>query len=83
LFFPEICDDGNLKNGDGCDLNCKPEKDYACVGGTKTTASNCIYTGFHVSLKFIDSTKIENLNEGRLTFKFDKWIDNFNKVNFT
>ena len=27
------CDDGNLINGDGCNSDCKIEKDWKCKGG--------------------------------------------------
>ena len=28
----EKCDDGNYKNGDGCDLSCHLEKNFYCKG---------------------------------------------------
>jgi pappalysin-1 len=32
MTYPEQCDDGNLKDGDGCSLNCKIEKFFHCTG---------------------------------------------------
>lgn len=29
---PEVCDDGNIANGDGCDANCSKEPGYFCMG---------------------------------------------------
>ena len=36
------CDDGNTKNGDGCNSVCKVEANYACSGGNVTTADSCV-----------------------------------------
>ena len=38
LEATELCDDGNRVNGDGCDDNCRIEKDYVC---TLTSPSVC------------------------------------------
>jgi cysteine-rich repeat protein len=35
---PEICDDGNLVNGDGCDANCAPSD---CGNGMKAPGEQC------------------------------------------
>jgi cysteine-rich repeat protein len=34
----EVCDDGNLVSGDGCDMNCRPT---ACGNGVVTTGEHC------------------------------------------
>lgn len=34
----ELCDDGNLANGDGCDINCTPT---GCGNGIQTTGEAC------------------------------------------
>ena len=34
----EECDDGNLRNKDGCDTNCKVEQNFFCV---PTSPSGC------------------------------------------
>jgi cysteine-rich repeat protein len=31
-FGLNVCDDGNLNNGDGCNNQCLIEKDYMCFG---------------------------------------------------
>jgi len=36
--FPEICDDGNLEDGDGCDSNCTPT---GCGNGIVTAGESC------------------------------------------
>ena len=36
----EACDDGNQKNGDGCDTSCKVEKGWSCKGSVGSI-SNC------------------------------------------
>ncbi|CAD8084492.1 unnamed protein product [Paramecium primaurelia] len=38
----EQCDDGNIDNFDGCDLNCKVEKDWICNQSLITGLSECI-----------------------------------------
>jgi cysteine-rich repeat protein len=35
----EECDDGNFRNGDGCDGQCQLEADYTC---TVTEPSQCV-----------------------------------------
>jgi cysteine-rich repeat protein len=61
-FFPalEVCDDGNLNNGDGCNSFCQVEQDWRCYGqpsicggrrtvfntGGLNTAANSGYFGF-------------------------------------
>lgn len=32
LQAPEVCDDGNITQGDGCDANCQKEPGYFCMG---------------------------------------------------
>ncbi len=36
------CDDGNRKNGDGCNSACQIEKDYECTGGNSTHPDVCV-----------------------------------------
>jgi cysteine-rich repeat protein/parallel beta-helix repeat protein len=36
--FPELCDDGNLDSGDGCDANCTPT---GCGNGIVTAGEQC------------------------------------------
>ena len=33
----EVCDDGNLVSGDGCDTSCAPEDAYTCSGAGPCT----------------------------------------------
>src|SRR5262245_27703666 len=35
---PELCDDGNLVSGDGCDINCTPT---GCGNGVVTLGEEC------------------------------------------
>jgi cysteine-rich repeat protein len=35
------CDDGNLRNGDGCDSTCTVETGFTCSGGTSTLRDTC------------------------------------------
>ncbi len=35
----ELCDDGNLLPGDGCDASCIPEAGYSCVGTVPTVCT--------------------------------------------
>lgn len=37
------CDDGNLKDNDGCSSKCKVERYYECSGGTQDTPDVCVY----------------------------------------
>lgn len=37
----EKCDDGNLKNGDGCSSTCTVEDGWSCSGGTSVKPSLC------------------------------------------
>lgn len=37
------CDDGNTRNGDGCNSKCKVEAYYECSGGTPYNPDICIY----------------------------------------
>lgn len=37
------CDDGNLKNNDGCSSTCLPESGFVCFGGTQDTKDTCSY----------------------------------------
>ena len=36
------CDDGNLKDGDGCSKTCQVEEGFVCSGGTSTSPDLCI-----------------------------------------
>jgi len=42
-FGLNMCDDGNLKSGDGCSANCITEKDYICSGGYPYSKDVCTY----------------------------------------
>lgn len=37
------CDDGNLKDNDGCSSKCKTEPYYECSGGTQDSPDVCVY----------------------------------------
>ena len=50
------CDDGNSKNGDGCDQNCLIETDWSCSGGNATHPDTCIsLIGPHSEFTYISS----------------------------
>lgn len=36
------CDDGNIRNGDGCSSTCTVEAGFTCDGGTPNTRDVCI-----------------------------------------
>jgi cysteine-rich repeat protein len=42
-FGMNMCDDGNLKSGDGCSKECLVEKDYTCSGGYPYLKDSCSY----------------------------------------
>lgn len=37
----ERCDDGNLRNGDGCNSSCMVEQGWTCLNGTSARPSTC------------------------------------------
>ena len=39
--FPNECDDGNTKAGDGCSATCTVETGYKCSGGSPTSKDVC------------------------------------------
>lgn len=39
------CDDGNKISGDGCDSQCKVEKNWDCKYGTPLNKDICKYVG--------------------------------------
>jgi cysteine-rich repeat protein len=39
--FVVECDDGNLRNGDGCSSNCRVETGYICTGGSAISTDTC------------------------------------------
>ena len=41
LEFPEECDDGNLRNGDGCSEECKTENIPVCGNGQLEFGEQC------------------------------------------
>ena len=47
IFSVEFCDDGNLLNGDGCDVKCRIEELFHCTG-------LCLFLAqIYVSVQFI------------------------------
>ena len=36
------CDDGNTKNGDGCNNKCVVESGFKCFGGSKQGPDTCV-----------------------------------------
>ena len=40
--LPNQCDDGNKRNGDGCDKYCQVEPGYTCGGGSATGPDTCL-----------------------------------------
>lgn len=47
--MPEECDDGNLRDGDGCDHNCKIEPGYYCKRGSYNNVLLSDYPCCHIS----------------------------------
>ena len=63
------CDDGNLRDGDGCSSLCYVEPNYRCYGGSSTSSSQCVYHGVPLSLALSSINKVDGLNQG--IFRFD------------
>ena len=57
--FELDCDDGNSRNGDGCNENCEVEKGWHCQGGSSIKASTCV--SYAPSRSFISLTGTVNL----------------------
>ena len=53
------CDDGNTRNGDGCNKNCEVEKGWTCQGGSSIRASTC--AEFIPTRSFINPTGAVNM----------------------
>ena len=53
-----ICDDGNLMDGDGCSSACSVENYYRCNNSNTNPASVCTYLGIELvlSVKYIERT---------------------------
>ena len=67
-MFELACDDGDVSDGDGCDMNCTIEDHYVCINGTPKTPSICSYTGpieFTVQTAYKDPLS----NSMNLTYK--------------
>ncbi len=47
--LPEECDDGNTRDGDGCDHNCKIEPGYYCKRGSYNNIYLTDYPCCHIS----------------------------------
>ncbi|CAD8070395.1 unnamed protein product [Paramecium primaurelia] len=63
----ELCDDGNIQNGDGCDENCRIEDNYICQN-REGRFSLCAYSKqpqFNVKLL---STNAEDFQDVQITF---------------
>lgn len=41
LYDYNECDDGNSESGDGCSSSCQVEPNFACTGGSQSTADSC------------------------------------------
>jgi cysteine-rich repeat protein len=61
LLFELPCDDGNLRDGDGCSSACTIETDYVCMNGSTTAPSICSYNGsMSVTLQTGDKSPTSN-----------------------
>lgn len=54
----EVCDDGNLLPGDGCDASCIPEAGYACSGTAPTLCTPVCGDGVVVAGENCDSADL-------------------------
>jgi cysteine-rich repeat protein len=61
LLFELPCDDGNLRDGDGCSSACTIETGYVCMNGSTTAPSICSYNGsMSVTLQTGDKSPTSN-----------------------
>ncbi|CDW80224.1 UNKNOWN [Stylonychia lemnae] len=72
-YSNSLCDDGNIKNDDGCNEKCLIEKDYRCFGGFEGNKDRCDYilTEFlSASQQVLKSIKLDTyLSEGQSSVK--------------
>ncbi|CAD8085417.1 unnamed protein product [Paramecium sonneborni] len=74
----ELCDDGNLDNGDGCNSHCVVEQDFTCFNN-EGSFSNCFYSKqpfFTINLLTKNPEDYEDVQ-----VKFDQKMKFANKVN--
>lgn len=61
----ELCEDGNILNGDGCDSTCNLEADSFCTGGTVSTPDTCTICGNGQSLNGAGTACVTVCGDGR------------------
>ena len=65
-----VCDDGNLRDLDGCSSNCTVEKLYSCASDNIQTPSQCIYVGLPLNLSLSYIERVGDENRGNFVFMF-------------
>jgi hypothetical protein len=72
------CDDGNLKDGDGCSASCIVEPGYFCSGGTMDGPDYCQWISFDIqAIKVIppqELTDKKSLQGFKVLIEFDKEV---------
>ena len=66
----EQCDDGNNKNGDGCDEFCKLEGGYMCYGGFRTNTDEY---GVRIENYLASQTNETCINTNTCKMSTEKW----------
>lgn len=77
----ESCDDGNVRDGDGCSSGCIPEQDWSCAN-TQFLKSVCGYQG-RMIIDFKNVTKNPYANQVTITFAVGPSLAALNKMDFT
>lgn len=72
------CDDGNLKDGDGCSASCIVEPGYICSGGTMDGPDYCQWISFDIqAIKVLppqELTDKKSLQGFKILIEFDKEV---------
>lgn len=77
----EGCDDGNLKDGDGCSSSCSVEDKWMCQGGSPTSASVCMISDFiTMTVKYV--RRVTTANRMQVGIKFSPSYSQLSLINF-
>ena len=77
VVSPEVCDDGNVNNGDGCNSSCSTiEAGYMWAGGSSTSKDTCSLctTGFYSQGTSTPSSWVSKWGDGILAGS-ENWDD--------
>lgn len=77
----EGCDDGNLKDGDGCSSLCLVEDKWMCQGGSPTSASVCMISdAITMTVKYV--RRVTTANRMQVGIKFSPSYSQLSLINF-